>query len=811
MREASSCLPFSYPSPFDRVSERGRFRYHAHTGNDSGQEYAVDQILKCCKQLFDRSSRAFGIARVNLDDAGNAHDVTIVYLNAAMAATAQSEPEDLLGKNIYEIWPDGDRSWLDFYYRAAYCNEAIEFETVSVAYQTFQNVAISPIAEGYCSYEVQDITRWMESAHLTMENVMAGLFFYEPRTGLLLLTDPARECCGLDVGYLSVRAFAEKLFEGETAKRIYDSITMQSAEHDRILCEEQIRNGKWIRLSLAHMDSTSRFSIGFLEDITLLHEAESNSARRSGIIESLSSEYFALYIIDLDADEITPYILRNETAMFFARDIGEGATYSEWLDLYCNTYVNAKDASEVHDQLSLKALYAFMEKGSSGFSVGCRRLMEEEEYYIELRVIKIAGASNELVLAARNINDEVQKQINQNNALQSALTLAQHASDAKTTFLTNMSHDFRTPLNSVMGFTELALADLDDRAQVKNSLEKITVSGEHLLSLINDILDVSRIESGKVLLKEEPFDLLELLGHIRDIFTAQAIEKGITFMVRTAKVMHPHVLGDQLKLNQILVNVIGNAMKYTQCGGHVDVNVSEGEVSPSGIPMFTFVVEDDGCGMSEDFLNRLFMPFERDDTGNVRAAEGTGLGMTITKNLIDLIGGTVKVKSKQGSGTRFDITLPIKLDLDHAIGYEAQIMDEHAVPEDFGGLRVLIVDDDELSREMLSSILTKHGFIVEQASDGRAAVEAVSSSSEGYYDALIMDMRMPGMTGDEAASVIRSLPRVDVAAMPIIAATADAFAEGHRRAHEAGMTAHITKPINSKRILALLADCLHVQ
>ncbi len=770
----------------------------------------MDQILGSCKRIFDRSPRAFGIAHVSLDDAGDPEDVTIVYVNAAMAATAQCEPSDLQGKNIYELWSDGDRSWLDFYYRAAYHDEPVEFETVSTAYQTFQNVAIFPIVEGYCAYEVQDVTTWMESAHLTMENVLAGLFFYEPRTGLLLLTEPARECCGLDAGYLSAKAFAEALFEGAAGRRIHDSITVRTSEHERILCEEQMRNGNWIRLSMSPVDSDDRFSIGFLEDITLLHEAEENSKRRSEIIESLSSEYFALYIINLDADEITPYILRNETALFFAKDIGERAVYSDWIKLYCDTYVNAEDSGAVFDQLNLDALLAFMDQDSAGFTVGCRRLLEDREHYIELRVIKVASTTNEVVLAARNINDEVQKKISQNNALQTALALAQHASDAKTTFLTNISHDFRTPLNSIMGFTELALADMDDREQVEKSLENIMVSSEHLLSLINDILDVSRIESGKAVLKEDPFDLAELIEHIQDIFTAQAMEKGIAFAVETEKVMHPHVLGDQLKLNQILVNVIGNAMKYTDHGGHVDVRVVEGEVSPSGIPMFTFMVEDDGCGMSEKFLSRLFMPFERDDTGDVRAAEGTGLGMAITKSLIDMMGGTVKVRSQLGHGTRFDITLPIKLDLEHAAGYEEPLREEKAVPEFFTGFRVLIVDDDELSREMLCTILTKHGFAVEQASNGADAVEAVTASSEGHFDAVIMDMRMPGMTGDEAASVIRALPREDVAAMPIIAATADAFAEGHRRARDAGMTAHITKPINTKKILALLADCLHV-
>lgn len=773
----------------------------------------MNKILKACEAIFDRSPRPFGIAHVMLDESGEPLDVTIEYLNYAMAQTAFATPDELRGKNIYEIWPDGNREWLDYYYRAAYRNEASEFETVSVAYQTFQNVAIFPIVEGYCGYEVQDITKWLESAHSSLESVSAGMFFYEPRTDLMLLTDPARECCGLDTNYLSADDFAERLFAPDAAKRIKDSIACDAQEAHHALCEEELLSGKWIRLSMSHSDAAQNFSFGFLEDITILHRAEVNIARRSEIIEGLSSEYYAMHTINLDKDWIVPYLLRNEVAQYFAKDIGKGMGYTEWFNHYCKAYINKEDRENVHAQLSRDALIANESEGRNDFSISCRRLFGDREQFIELRIIQIDNEANEVVLAARNINDEIKKQLNQKEALQEALTLAQHASEAKTTFLTNISHDIRTPLNSIMGFTDLALTHVDEAEKVKSHLEKIKVSSEHLLGLINDILDVSRIESGKLVLDNKPLNLLSLLDDIQNIFSIQALDKQIDFSIDSHGIEHPHIIGDELRLNRILVNTIGNAMKYTSRGGFVKISASEEGISPSGVAMFEFVISDNGCGMSQEFIDRIFMPFEREGKGDISSTEGAGLGMTITKSLIDLIGGTVKVESELERGSKFTITLPLKLDkyFKDSAQDGAHSVKSADKQTRFNGYRALVVDDDDLSREMLCGILGGRGFETEQASDGSEAVDAVSNSPEGHFDIVIMDMRMAKMPGDIAARAIRALPREDVAEMPIIAATADAFAEGYRRSREAGMTAHITKPINTKELVELLEKQLLVR
>lgn len=770
----------------------------------------MDRVLESCITAFDCVNRPLGISEVLLDSKGEPYDAVIRYLNEDMAALFGCKPADFVGVNVYELWADGDSIWLERFHRAAFFGERSEFEVVNRAYNTFESVVVFPVCEGYCGYEVRDVTSWISSAHYAMESMLAGMFFYEPGTGYVFMTDAARECCGVksDEHYSNVREFVHSVFPEDSHERILGTLLEFGAECDRILCEEKARNGKWLRVSLSHAGTTDRFAMGFLEDITVLREAEERSERRSEIIESLSSEYYALYIVDLERDKISPYLLRNDVAKYYARILDDGMSYSDWLERYCSTYVVGEDRDDVCRLFDRDHIVESLPDKGGDFSVVCKRLFDDEPQYIELRLIQLSNDANEFVLAARNVNEEMRDQIVQKEALQSALALAQHASEAKTTFLTNISHDFRTPLNSIMGFANLALARPDDPERVRDSLEKILLSSEHLLDLINDILDVSRIESGKIQIDEQAIDLTTFLDELRNVFVVQASQNSIDFRVDGSKLKHRGVVGDQLRMNQILVNTIGNALKYTKSGGEVVVTASEGPIAPNGVAMFEFCVKDTGCGMSDEFVSRIFMPFERDSAGGAHDAEGTGLGMTITKNLVDLLGGTIDVTSELGVGSEFVITLPLKLEDRKGSERAARARSVSAEDLDFTGLRALVVDDDELSREMMDVILREHGFDVELAGDGDEAVSAVAGSDEGHFDVLVMDMRMPRMSGDAAASAIRRLPRTDVADMPIIATTADAFEEVHRRAREAGMTAHITKPLNMQKLLVLLDECL---
>ncbi len=389
--------------------------------------------------------------------------------------------------------------------------------------------------------------------------------------------------------------------------------------------------------------------------------------------------------------------------------------------------------------------------------------------------------------------------------LQTALEVAEHASEAKSTFLTNMSHDFRTPMNSITGFANIALDNINDIDRVKDCLHKIIFSSNHLLNLVNDILDVSRIESGKITLNEEPFSLEELKQSIVLLFEEQSRKKTITFTVDTERLVHTNVHADKLRIEQILVNIIGNALKFTSAGGTVQVIMRERSFAPKGYTSFVCEVIDTGCGMNPDFLDKIFEPFERDEQAYPQRIEGTGLGMTITKSLVHLMGGTIEVESELGKGSHFTVSLPLELtNEDRLIKAHEHNVHAYSKKRSFNGYHALVVDDDTLSREILNEYLRNQGFTFDEASDGDEAVRTVAQSTPYTYDIIIMDMRMPHMDGDEAARAIRDLDRSDSSEIPIIAVTADAFEEGRRRAKRAGFTAHTTKPLNLDKLTQLL-------
>ena len=377
---------------------------------------------------------------------------------------------------------------------------------------------------------------------------------------------------------------------------------------------------------------------------------------------------------------------------------------------------------------------------------------------------------------------------------------------ARTEFLSNMSHEIRTPLNGIIGLNHLMERHVDDATAMRDYVNRLGKAAQYLLSLVNDILDMSKLQAGKVDLTSEPFDVNALVDNVCEMQRGPMADRGIRFEL-SRTVEHPWLRGDEVRLSQVLMNILSNAVKFTPAGGLVTVTLTELPDAPRGFGSYRMTVSDTGCGMTPEFLDRIFLPFERDGLGYANKTEGTGLGMTITKSLVDLMGGEIAVESVVGRGSTFAITLPLRVaDADELAEAREKAEAAERCQRDFTGCKVLVVDDDDLSREILVEILKDYGFKPEEARDGDAAVRKVASVEPFYYDAVLMDMRMPRMDGDEATREIRALDRPDAATLPIIAETADAFEEGQRRARDAGMTALTTKPLNIHELMALLAE-----
>ena len=370
---------------------------------------------------------------------------------------------------------------------------------------------------------------------------------------------------------------------------------------------------------------------------------------------------------------------------------------------------------------------------------------------------------------------------------------AVEASLAKSQFLFNMSHDIRTPMNAIIGYTNLARKE-PSLEKVHEYLGKIDSSGKHLLTLINDILEMSRIENGVTELEYAPADLCFLFEEIGDLFAEQMKQKDLDFSVHDSQVQNRLVWCDTKNLNRVLLNVVSNAYKFTPAGGKITATLYESGSGDDGYGSYEFRVQDSGIGMSREFVDKMFTAFERERTSTDSGVEGTGLGLAITKRLVDLMGGTIEVLTSPGSGTQIIIRLKLKLATEEDLQKDSSPEDEEEV--DFTGKRLLVVEDNAINMEIACMILIQQGFQVDTAENGKIALDMVSSSPPGTYDAILMDIQMPIMDGYAATRAIRALDNKELADIPILAMTANAFQEDVQAAKEAGMQAHVAKPVD---------------
>lgn len=373
--------------------------------------------------------------------------------------------------------------------------------------------------------------------------------------------------------------------------------------------------------------------------------------------------------------------------------------------------------------------------------------------------------------------------------LEEALKNARRAGQAKSTFLFNMSHDIRTPMNAILGFTTIAKKHLHDEKKLEDCLDKIDSSGNHLLRLINDILEMSSIEYGKTTVEEEPCDIVAKMDHVVAMIQPEMEKKNLIFEY-SANVTDQYVLCDELRIDQVILNLLGNAVKFTPEGGHIIYSIQQCGKDDNGQTIFEWHIKDNGIGMDPKFQRVMFDPFERERSSTDSGIQGTGLGLAITDSLVKLMGGKIHVSSQKDVGSEFIVSIPLSL-------AEKNQIETIKVSSkfDFSGKRVLLVEDNELNKEIAEELLHDEGFKVETAGDGATAVKKVMNAEAGYYDVILMDIQMPVMDGYQATRAIRNLEDEGKAKVPIIAMTANAFEEDRKRALESGMDAHVPKPI----------------
>ena len=530
-------------------------------------------------------------------------------------------------------------------------------------------------------------------------------------------------------------------------------------------------------------------------------------ARRANeTAQVLGNTYYALYRVNYERE--TYEMIKGSD--YVRSRIPAFGPYGELLRT-AGEVIEAEAFRDFTKSFSCENIRQLVDRQVSDYGGEFLRRFGGEYRWVSVRVLFDAALeAQEVVLCFREVEREKERQLQERRLLEDALQLAKQNEQSKQAFFRNMSHDMRTPLNAILGSSELARQHLDEPQRAAGYLDRIDSSGRYLLGLINDILEMARVEHGQVQLESRPFDLRKCVDDCLAAFRMQAGREGKALRENFAAGPET-VVGDERRIQQILNNLLSNAFKFTPAGGEITLSVRQTETGEYG--RYEFTVADTGIGMSPEFLRRIFEPYAREMRFGDRAASGTGLGMSITRSLAALMGGEIQVESEPGKGSRFTVVLPLPSAEPGQAGPAAEAAARAAARPDAGaftleGLSLLLAEDNEINMEITTEMLAARGVRVAQAFDGTEAVELFRQSAPFAFDAVLMDMQMPGLDGCAAARQIRALPRADAQSVPIIAVTANAFAEDVAATAAAGMDAHISKPIDFKKLAQTLEQLL---
>lgn len=521
--------------------------------------------------------------------------------------------------------------------------------------------------------------------------------------------------------------------------------------------------------------------------------------RQLEIIEGLSINYEAIFYIDLAEDHILPYRTNARAEQLFGRTT-QARAYSWFVEIYVPTWVHPEDREMMANAMSVPYIRQQLSGGDT-FYINYRAQEGDVIQYLQMRVVNVrAQAShNQLVMGMRRVDEELRREMEQKQLVAEALYNANLAIDAKNTFLSNMSHDMRTPLNAVLGFTALAKKNLRDPAALAGYLERVEESGRMLQDLIDKVLEMSWSGSGEMRLQEARCDLRQILREVYTSLQPQAAAKRLDFVLEDDAVVHSSIYSDPGKLRQALLHLVKNAVTYTKAQGRVRVTLEEQQLLPNNYAAYRLQVADSGIGISEEFLAHIFEPFAREKNTTLSGVHGVGLGLTIVKNIIEMMGGNIEIQSTVGQGSVFIITFRFKLQPTSAAQAPGA-----AVPAQ--SLRLLLVEDNEINLEIETELLEDQGFAVESAADGSLGVEKLCAAGPGHFDVVLMDLQMPVMDGYQAARAIRRLADPALAGIPIIALSANVFESDIRASLESGMNAHLAKPLDMPQLLRTIQE-----
>ncbi len=650
----------------------------------------------------------------------------------------------------------------------------------------------------------------MEILRMSLNNTNILEYFYYPKEDRVVLPQKTANYYGCKEEYWDVKQeFAKDLVDEDYYGlfcRVHEYI--QTGGKNDFFYYSSKQGEFWCKCSISSVNfdewGNTVFAVGIIEDLTKQREMEQENERYRSIYKfTVDAEYDGIGIVDIRNGETNVKVAKHISSK---RPLTHGS-FEEIKSRLTDWFMCEEDKEKYRSKVTLESILEQLSQADGLIQYYFRSTEEFGKRHKQCNIRYFNEERTKLFVCIRDIENQVRGEVKKKEELERAFESAEQANRAKSDFLSKMSHDIRTPMNAIVGMTAIAEANLGNTERVADCLNKITIASNHLTSLVNEVLDMSRIESGKMDLAEEGFDLVELVEEVTAILQPRAEDKNQELTLELMGIQHRMVLGDNLSLQKIFNNILGNAVKYTQKGGKVSFRVEELPSLHRNYGYYRFIIEDNGFGMSEEFQKKLFEPFERSGDPRVESMEGTGLGMPIAHNLVQLMQGDIQVESELNKGSKFTITLFLSLQGDGAQKQlEAQEEKQEAVS--FPGKRALLVEDNELNIEIAMEILQMFGLEVAIASNGQEAVEAYQSQEPGYFDIIFMDIQMPVMDGYTAAKEIRGSSRADAGAIPIVAMTANAFSEDVQKAIHTGMNDHVAKPIDINHFVKVLTKWL---